>query len=90
VRFRVQLGGILMMLGGMQMVAVRDFRVMGGLFVFAGLVVLGSLAMMLGRLLVVMRGFFVVLVDIAVVQILAVHRRLPGCGNAAASIAELR
>jgi hypothetical protein len=61
----------------MQMVAVRHFRMMRRLVVIAGLVVLGGFAMMLSRLLVMMRGFFVVLVDLVVVQIFAVHRRLP-------------
>jgi hypothetical protein len=89
VRFRMQLGGFLMMLGGMQMMTVRHFRMMRRLLVMAGFVVLGGFAMMFCRLFVMMRGFFVMLVDLVVVQIL-VHRRLPGCCNAAASIAGLR
>jgi hypothetical protein len=88
VRFRMQLGGFLMMLGGMQMMTVRYFRMMRRLLVMAGFVVLGGFAMMLCGLFVVMRGFLVMLVDL-VVQIL-VHRQLPGCCNAAASIAGLR
>ena len=45
-RFRVQLGGFLMMLGGMQMMTVRHFRMMRRLLVMAGFVVLGGFAMM--------------------------------------------
>jgi hypothetical protein len=89
VRFRMQLGGFLMMLAGMQMMTLRHFRMMRRLLVTAGFVVLGSFAMMFSRLLVMMRGLFAMLVDLVVVQIL-VHRRLPGCYNAAASIAALR
>src|SRR6476620_3716631 len=58
------------------MVAMRHLRMMRRLAVIAGLVVLGGFAMMLGRLLVMMRGLFVVLVDLVVVQIFAVHRQL--------------
>jgi len=54
----------------------------------AGFVMLGGFTMMFCRLFVMVRGFFVMLVDL-VVQIL-VHRRLPGCCNATASIAALR
>lgn len=50
----------------MQQMAVRDFRVVSGLFVMAGLVVLRRFAMMLGRLLVVMRGFLMVFVNIVI------------------------
>jgi hypothetical protein len=39
-------------------------------------VVLGSLAMMLGRVLVVVRGMLVMLVNL--VRLVAIHRSLPG------------
>ena len=90
VRFGVQLGGFLMMLGGMHMVTVRHIRMMRRLLVMAGFVMLGGLTMMFCSLLVMMRGFFVMLVDLVVVQILAVRRLLPGCCDTAASIAGLR
>jgi hypothetical protein len=87
VLFGVQLGGFVMMFSGMQVVTVRHLRMMCSLFVMSGLVVFGGFAMMLRRLLVMMRGVFVMLVDLVV--IFAVHRRLPVCFDAAASIAEL-
>lgn len=57
---------MLMVLGGMKLMTVGDLRVVRGRFVRAGLMMLGRFAMMHGRLLVVMRGLFMVLVDIVV------------------------
>jgi hypothetical protein len=71
--FRVQLCGVLVVLGRMQMMPVRDLGMVGGLFVIAGLVVLGGLAMMLRRVLVVMRGLLMMLMNFV-----SVHRTLPG------------
>jgi hypothetical protein len=68
----VLLRSVLVVFGGMQRVAVRHFGVMCGLLVIAGLGVLGSFAMVLGRMLVMVRGMFVMFVNV-----MAVHRRLP-------------
>jgi hypothetical protein len=68
VLFRVFLGGVLVMLDGMQMVAVRDLGVMRSLFVIAGFVMFGRFAMMLGRVLMMLRGMFVVLVNLVIVH----------------------
>jgi hypothetical protein len=57
---------VVMMIGGVQRMAVRDFRVVRGLFVMPGLVMLRSLAMMLCRFVVVVRGFLVMLVDVVI------------------------
>ena len=64
----VLLGGVLMVLDGMQMVAVRDLRMMRGLFMIAGLMMLGGFAMMLGRVLMMICGMLVVLVNLVVVH----------------------
>ena len=63
---RVHFRRVVMVVSRMQQMAVRDFRVVSGLFVMAGLVVLRRFAMMLGRLLVVMRGFLMVFVNIVI------------------------
>jgi hypothetical protein len=55
-----------MMLGRIQMMTVRHFRMVRRLLVSAGFVVLGGFAMMFCRLLVMMGGFFVMLVDLVV------------------------
>jgi len=68
VLFRVFLRGVLVMLDGMQMVAVRDLGVMRGLFMIAGLVMFGGFAMMLGRILMMLRGMLVVLMDFVFVH----------------------
>ena len=86
VLFRVPLGGFVLMVGRVQVMTKRHARMVRGFFVVAGFVVLGGFAMVLRRFLVVMRGFFVVLVDVVLVQILAIHRQLPGCCRATASI----
>jgi hypothetical protein len=83
----VQLRGLVVMLGGAQMMAVRDLGMVRGFFVIAGLVMFGGLAMVLGRMIVMVRGMFVMLVNVVLVQILAVHRLLPGCFDAHPSIA---
>ena len=85
--FGVQLGGFVVMLGGVQVMPVRHAGMMRSLFVLAGFMVLRGFAVMFGRMLVVMRSLFVMLVNLVLVQVLAVHRRLPGCFDAAASIA---
>ena len=64
---------VLVVLGGMQLMTVSDLRVMCGLLVRAGLMMFGRFAMMHCRLLVMMRGLFMVLVDVVVR-----HRCLPG------------
>jgi hypothetical protein len=69
----VQLRGVLMVLGGVQRMAVRDLGMVRGLFVMTGLMVFGGFAMVFGRVLVMVRGVFVMLVDLV-----AFHRCLPG------------
>lgn len=66
-------GRMLVALGGMQLMTMGDLRVLGGLFMCAGLMMLGRFAMMHCRLLVMMGGLFMVLVDVVVH-----HRCLPG------------
>lgn len=80
--FRVLFRSVVMMIGGVQRMAVRDFRVMRGLFVMPCLMMLCRLAMMLCCFVVVMRGFLVMLVDVVIHDLLlgwgccniAVHR----------------
>jgi hypothetical protein len=69
----VLLRRVVVVLDRVQVMAVSDLRMMRGLFVIAGFVVLRRLAMMLGRVLVVMRGFLMMLVDVV-----TAHRSLPG------------
>jgi hypothetical protein len=64
---------MLVMLGGVHVMAMCHRRVVRRLFVMAGLVVLCRLAMMLGRLFVVVRSLFVVIVNFVIV-----HRASPG------------
>jgi hypothetical protein len=64
---------VLVMLGGMQVMSVSYLRMMRGLFVITGLVVLCSLAMVLGCMLMVVRGLLVMLMNVVIV-----HRSLPG------------
>ena len=78
--FGVLFGSVVMMIGGVQRVAVRDFRVMRGLFVMARLVMLRGLAMMFCRFVVMVRGFLVMLVDVVIhcrSPWLMPHRRRP-------------
>jgi hypothetical protein len=63
---RVHFGRVFVVFGRVQRMAVRDFRVVSGLFVMPGLVMLRGFAMVFGRLLVVMRGLLVVLVNIVI------------------------
>jgi hypothetical protein len=79
--------GFVVMLGGMQAVAMRHVGMVRGLFVISGLVVLGGFAMVLGRMLVMLRGLLVVFVNVVFVEIVAVHRLLPGCSDEQSSIA---
>jgi len=62
------------MFGRMQRMAMRDLGMVRGLFVIAGLVMLRSFAMVFGGVLVVMRGLVVMFVNLV-----TVHRSLPGC-----------
>lgn len=65
-----------MVVGGVQMVPMRHLGVMRGLFMVSGLVVLGRFAMVLGRVLVVVRGLVMMLVNVVIV-----HRSLPGAAS---------
>jgi hypothetical protein len=62
--FRVFPRGIVLVLGGFQIVAEGDPGVMRRLLVAARLVVLGGLTMMFGGLFVVLGRMFVMLVDL--------------------------
>jgi hypothetical protein len=83
----VQLRGLMVMLGGPQMMPVRDLGMVRGFFVIAGLVMFGGFTVVLGGMVVMVRGVFVMFVNIVFVQILAVHCLLPGCSDAHPSIA---
>jgi hypothetical protein len=69
----VNLGRVLVVIGGMQGMPVRDLGMVRGLFVIAGPVVLRGLAMVLGRILMVLRCHLVMLVNVV-----RAHRRLLG------------
>jgi hypothetical protein len=69
---RVLLRCVLVVLGRMQGVTVRDLGMMRRFFVIAGPVVLGGFAMMLGRILMMFRRHFVVFMNVMVA-----HRSLP-------------
>ena len=64
----VLLGGVLLVLDGVQMVAVRDLRMVRGLFMVAGFVMFGRFAMMLGRVLVMVGGVLVMLMNLVIVH----------------------
>jgi hypothetical protein len=64
---------VLVVLGGMQMMPVGDLGVVCSLFMIAGLVVFCGLTMVFGRMFMVVRGLFVMFVNVV-----AVHRWLPG------------
>jgi hypothetical protein len=68
VLFCVFLGGVLLVLGSVQVMAVRDLGMMSGLFMIAGFMMFGCLAMMLGRVLMMLRGVLVVLMNLVVVH----------------------
>lgn len=76
VRLGVSVGvffrGVLMMLGRMQRMAMRDLGVMRGLLVMTALGVIGRFAMMLGCMFVMLGGLFVMFVDFV-----AVHNASP-------------
>ncbi|HML07275.1 MAG TPA: hypothetical protein VK430_03990 [Xanthobacteraceae bacterium] len=63
---RMLLRGMFVVLDCMQVVTMSYLGVVGGLFMIARLVMLGGFTMVLGRLLVMMRGLFVMLVDIVI------------------------
>ena len=66
--FCVFLGGVLLVLGSVQVMAVRDLRMMSGLFMIAGFMMFGCFAMMLGRVLMMLRGVLVVLMNLVIVH----------------------
>ena len=57
-------GGTVLVLGSLQVMTEGNPGVVRGLFVIARFVVLGGLTMMFGRLLVVLRRMFVMLVNL--------------------------
>jgi hypothetical protein len=68
VLFGVLLGGMLLVLDGMQMMTLRDLGMMRRLFIIASFVMLGGFAMMLGRVLMMRRGVLVVLMNLVIVH----------------------
>jgi hypothetical protein len=68
VLFCVFLGGVLLVVGSVQVMAVRDLGMMSGLLMIAGFMMFGCLAMMLGRVLMMLRGVLVVLMNLVVVH----------------------
>ena len=66
---RVFLRRVLGMFDGVQLVPVREVRMVARLLVVAGFGVMGGLAMMLGGVLVVFRGFLVMLMDVVVAHL---------------------
>jgi hypothetical protein len=68
VLFCVFLGGVLLVLGSVHVMAVRDLRMMSGLFMIAGFMMFGCFAMMLGRVLMMLRGVLVVLMSLVIVH----------------------
>jgi hypothetical protein len=77
VLIRTQLRCVLIVVGGMQVMPVSNFGMMRCFLVIARLVVLGGFTMVFRSMLVVVRGLFVMFVNVVLVQILVVHRSLP-------------
>jgi hypothetical protein len=73
----VFLRGVIVVLRRMQSVAMRDFGMVRGFLVISGLRMLGRLAMVLGRMFMMLRGHFMVLVDVMFANIVTVHCCLP-------------
>jgi hypothetical protein len=63
---------VVVVLGRVQVMPMGDFGMMRSLFMIAGLVVFRGLVMVFGRMFVVVRGLFVMFVNVV-----AVHRWLP-------------
>jgi hypothetical protein len=64
--FRVLFRSVVVMIGSVQRMAVRDFRVVRGFFVMPGFVMLRRLVVVVGRLFMMMRGFLTVLVNVVI------------------------
>ena len=64
--FGVLFGSVVVVIGGVQRMAVGDFRVMCRFLVMPGLMVLCRFAVMLCRLVVMVSGFFMMLVDVVI------------------------
>jgi hypothetical protein len=64
--FRVLLGSMMVVIGGVQRMAVSDLRMVGCFFVVPRFVMLRRFVMVLGRLLVVVRGLLVVFVNVVI------------------------
>jgi hypothetical protein len=78
VAFGVKLAGVLCVLGRMQVVPVREVRVVGGLVVCLLAMVPGGMTVVLGRGLVMFRRLFVMLGEFR-----RVHERIPSAARAA-------
>jgi hypothetical protein len=72
--FGVLFRSVVMVVGRMQRMAVGDFRVVRRFLVMARLVMLSRFAMVLRGFVVMVSGFFVMLVDVVL------HDPLLGCG----------
>jgi hypothetical protein len=57
-----------MVFGGVQVMSIGHFGVVRGLFVVSCFVVLCGLAMVLGRMIMVVRGLFMMLVDFVTIH----------------------
>jgi hypothetical protein len=77
VLFRMLFRRVLVVFGGMQQMSMRDFGMVGGLFMIAGLGVFGGLAMMRRRVIVMFGSLLVMFVDVMFVNIVSVHCSLP-------------
>jgi hypothetical protein len=66
VMLRVHFGRVVMVVGSVQRMAVRDLRMVRRFFVVPRLVMFRRFVMVLRRLLVVVRGFLVVLVNVVI------------------------
>jgi hypothetical protein len=66
VMFRALFGSVVVVIGRVQRVAVGDFRVVRRFLVVARLVMLCRFAMVLRRFIVMVSGFFMMLVDVVI------------------------
>ena len=64
--FGVLFRSVVVVVGGVQRMAVGDFRVMRRFLVMPGLVMLCRFAMVLRRFIVMVSGFFMMLVDVVI------------------------
>jgi hypothetical protein len=85
VLFRVLPRGIVLVLGGFEVMTECDPGMMRGLFMISRFVMLGGLAMMFGGLVIVLRCLFVMLVNLVLC-----HSDLPDFSISARFIPDMR